>query len=81
MPARRLLFVRSRDNGLAPIYAALIVLVLLALVGLIVASWPQRAHSASPPAQDDVAPASRPSDGSLRLPAESREQTRRGTWM
>jgi hypothetical protein len=81
MRARRLLFVRSRDSGLAPIYAALLLLVVLGLIGLIIASWPQRAHSASPPAQGDVAPASRPFDGGLRLPKEARQQSGRGTWM
>ena len=81
MRARRLLFVRSRDSGLAPIYAALLLLVVLGLVGLIVASWPQRAHSASPPTQGDVAPAGRPFEGGLRLPKEARQQSGRGTWM
>lgn len=80
MRARRLLFVRPRESGLAPIYAALIFLVLLGLVGLILASWPQRTHSASQPAQGDVAEG-RTFEGGLRLPAEARRQSGRGTWM
>jgi hypothetical protein len=83
MAIRRLLLVRPpREANLAPIYAALFLLVFLSFLGIVVAIWPKDHSPAAYPADSDrAAPASQPFEGSLRSPPDGREPPKRGNWM
>lgn len=81
---RRLLFVRPRSAApMAPIYLAILLLVLLSLAGFAVAL---RHHEPQPQAYpsdagETATPAARLTEGDLRVLPEAFERSRRGTWM
>ena len=82
---RRLLFVQPRlPANLAPILLAILSLALLAVVVLLVASWPQgnaqqpEAHGAG---EGRVAPAGGDVERGLRVPQQTRKPGARTVWM
>ena len=82
---RRLLFVQPRlPANLAPILLAILSLALLAVVVLLVASWPQgkaqhpAAHGAG---EGRVAPAGGEVERGLRVPPQPRKPGARTVWM
>ena len=83
MQTRRLLSVRPRREArLAPIYAALLSLTLVSVLGLGVAFWPEGpAPAAHRSDHDGAAPAGRSYEGGLRVPPDAAKPGSRGRWM
>lgn len=84
MNTPRLLFVRPRRRGsMAPIYAAILLLVSLALIAFVAAILPQRYLPSALRAgrQEASSPASRSIEAGLRAPRDTRQPRSRGTWM
>lgn len=80
VPTRRFLFLAPRRKAtLAPIYAALLVVLLLGLLGLLVAVWPPAA--APERATKEHADGSRSFEGSYLPPRVEPKPRRSGTWM
>jgi hypothetical protein len=79
MYSRHILFVRGRPwSGLAPILAALLSVVSLALLGVVVALWPPGpGPSAARPVAGQAASGSRPQEGVLSVPVTKRESVGR----
>lgn len=86
MRTRRLLFVRpGLGSGLAPIYLALLGLVVLSMLGFGVALLPRDRAASEPipvsaPDNDEEASASRTREGSLRRPPDA-PAPRASRWM
>lgn len=84
VPTRRFLFLAARRKvTLAPVYAALLVVLLLGLLGLLVAVWPPAATSerATKEPVDGNADGSRSFEGSYLPPRVAPKPRRAGTWM
>lgn len=72
---------RRRKASLAPIYAALLLLVGLGLVGFVVASWPSGASDRLPwPELRLPAPAERPAGNRADVPSRPAMPKRGGIW-
>ena len=74
MRSDRLLFTHSPlKASLAPIYAALLLLVAMGLVGFVIAYWPAGPESSEVRRTSEASePRSRALEGGLRLPPEAR---------
>ena len=82
MATYRLLFVRPRREAtLAPIYAALSLLVFVSCIGIAVALWREPSAPAAKPAQGRAPAASNPFEGGLRRPPDAPKSPKRSTWM
>ena len=73
MRSDRLLFTHSPlKASLAPIYAALLLLVAMGLIGFVIAYWPATESHEVPRTSDASEPPTRAFESGLRLPPEGR---------
>ena len=73
MRADRLLFTHSPPQAsLAPIYAAILLLVAMGLIGFVVAYWPAGESNEVRRTSEASEPRSRALEGGLQVPAEAR---------
>ena len=82
MATRRLLFVHPRrEANLAPIYAALLMLVLVSFIAMAVAVWREPPVPAANRVQRGTPPANEPFDSGLRRPRDAPPPPKRSNWM